>query len=99
MSQCVDYYISMLVFENFRTLKDIFNKFVTDITTRKSFVKQADAFSDFLKYGYSYHVDMDNYPFHNSIQDLVGDGTRKKRCAMSTVGLTAIGVTKIWNKW
>lgn len=66
MKQCVDYCLAVLVFESFRTLKEIINKCITDIGSRKDLVKQVESVCDFLKYGYSLHIEMDNEVFHDS---------------------------------
>lgn len=42
------------------------------IPIRKKLLKQADAVSDFLKHGYSHHIDMDSNPFRDSRRALVG---------------------------
>lgn len=66
MKSCIDYCLGVLVFENIRTLKGIITAFVPEVSKRKLLLKQAEAVADFLKHGYSHHVDCDTDQAHNS---------------------------------
>ena len=72
LKTCIDYCFGVLLFENVRTLEFIVKSNVSDVLKQSQLVEQLTAVSDFLKHGYSTHLDTDSDFVHETRRALVG---------------------------
>lgn len=73
MTTCMDYNLTVLLYENAENLRTLITEFVADGYDKRNLEKHLTVVIDYLKHGYSVHLDSSLDAAHLTRRALVGD--------------------------